>query len=545
MIAKTARLVGGAGTGKTSELLRIMTDAKPMLGGSPFAVGFTSFTRAARAEAVERASAEWKVDATTLSRDGWFRTVHSIAHRQLGIQKGELLDSTKSSAEWIAKALGVNVRTILDDDTGQCSYTGDKVGAAALSAWELSRARMEPLATTVHRMARFDEGVPSFDACKKMIDKYEEAKTREGRFDFSDLLARFSGISFMTDGFEEIQPEGELPPSVKCWVMDEQQDASALIDRCCRRLAGGDKVQWVYIAGDPMQSIFGFGGSDSRHFMSWQVDKERVMPKTWRCPKPVHELGEACLKMMRDGYWDRGIKHADHDGEVVRGGFAESVAAKLSPTEDTLILARCNYLCEEWQALLARRGVPFAKLKAKGATQLLDACNALWSLEHGLGTSAEKFAAAVALLPATGNMRRGAKAEWGREDTWRRWEGVLPDDLEDAGFKPEFAARILKGDWGRLFTGGERWRNAAVKHGPEIATKPTIRVGTVHAAKGMEADNVILSTSVTKRIYETQRADKDSYNEERRVEYVGVTRARRTLVLASDMTAQYRMRIPA
>jgi superfamily I DNA/RNA helicase len=142
-------------------------------------------------------------------------------------------------------------------------------------------------------------------------------------------------------------------------------------------------------------------------------------------------------------------------------------------------------------------------------------------------------------------MRRGAKAEWGREDTWRRWEGVLPDDLEDAGFKPEFAARILKGDWGRLFTGGERWRNAAVKHGPEIATKPTIRVGTVHAAKGMEADNVILSTSVTKRIYETQRADKDSYNEERRVEYVGVTRARRTLVLASDMTAQYRMRIPA
>jgi len=57
MVAKVARLVGGAGTGKTTEVIRVMEEAKSGLGGSPFAIGFTSFTRAARAEAVERAAA--------------------------------------------------------------------------------------------------------------------------------------------------------------------------------------------------------------------------------------------------------------------------------------------------------------------------------------------------------------------------------------------------------------------------------------------------------------------------------------------------------
>lgn len=545
MVKTVARLVGGAGTGKTTELLRFMEAAKGKLGGSPFSLGFTSFTRAARAEAVERAAAAWNVSEETLSRDGWFRTVHSIAYKQLGIKKGEVLDGSKESAQWIADSLGVNVRTIIDDDTGQTRYSGDKPSAASLEAWEQSRARMEPLRETVLRAARMGSEVPSYASCKQFIEKYESAKRLSGRFDFSDLLARFAGISFSVDGFVEVEPEGELPPNVRAWVMDEQQDASALVDRCCQRLASGPSVQWVLLAGDPMQSIFGFGGSDSRHFMGWKADKERVMPKTWRCPKPIHELGEACLRRMRSGYWDRKIAAADHDGSVVRGGFAETAVRNLSPTEPTLILARCNYLCDAWEAYLAKQKLPFAKLKAKGGTEFLAAVNALWRIEHGQGADPEAFAAAVSLLPATGNMRRGAKAEWSREDTWKRWEVVLPEDLEDAGFKPEFADRIRKGDWGRLFTGADRWRDAATKHGPEIATRPAIRVGTIHAAKGMEADNVILSTGITRKIYEAQGIDSEQHDEERRIEYVGVTRARRKLVIVNEVGSEYRMRIPA
>ena len=44
---KTGRLIGGAGTGKTTELLKIMTDAKDRLGGDFLALGFASFAPAA------------------------------------------------------------------------------------------------------------------------------------------------------------------------------------------------------------------------------------------------------------------------------------------------------------------------------------------------------------------------------------------------------------------------------------------------------------------------------------------------------------------
>ena len=102
--------------------------------------------------------------------------------------------------------------------------------------------------------------------------------------------------------------------------------------------------------------------------------------------------------------------------------------------------------------------------------------------------------------------------------------------------------RVVGGTWGDLVTGGERWRNSAVKWGAELATRPQIRLGTIHAAKGMEADVVVLSTNTTRRIDEAQRADRDQHDEERRIEYVGVTRARRELIVSSE-PVDYRMNI--
>jgi len=45
-----ARLVGGAGTGKTAAALEILEKAmdRPEVGRNPFALGFSSLTRAAR-----------------------------------------------------------------------------------------------------------------------------------------------------------------------------------------------------------------------------------------------------------------------------------------------------------------------------------------------------------------------------------------------------------------------------------------------------------------------------------------------------------------
>jgi DNA helicase-2/ATP-dependent DNA helicase PcrA len=543
---KLAKLIGSAGSGKTTELLQVMDGAKKALGGSPFALGFASFTRAARTEAVERASASWGIPAEVLSRDGWFKTCHGVAYKQLAVVKGQLVDDSKASQVWLADALKVDIRTIIDDDSGYAVYAGDRAASAALNCWEVSRARIEPLKKTIERLSRAGQEVPSFAQCKQFIQRYEQAKRLENRSDFTDLLARYAGIHFDPDGLYEVDPEGELPKGVRAWIFDEAQDASALVDRVCKRLANGPEVLWVYAAGDPFQSLFSFAGSDYRHFLSWEAEKTRIMPKSYRCPAPILALGERCLRQMHEGYFDRKVAPADHDGRVSRGGGPQAVIPKLDPTRPTLILARCNFSLDDWAEVLQKRKMPFSKLKSKDNTVALRGIKALWDLEHGEPVAGDDFACAIAELPSRGKdgplLDRGTKTLWQNEMTLRRWDVVFPADLEDTGMTQSMVDRIKAGTWGDLVAGGEKWRNSAVKWGADLATRPQIRLGTIHAAKGMEADVVVLSTTTTRRIDEGQRSDKEQFDEERRIEYVGVTRARHELIVASE-PVDYRMNL--
>ena len=76
-----ARVVGGAGTGKTSRLLGLM-EKNLVTGMDPLDIGFVSFTKAACREAAERAGERFGIKPHVLEQQGWFRTIHSICYRQ-------------------------------------------------------------------------------------------------------------------------------------------------------------------------------------------------------------------------------------------------------------------------------------------------------------------------------------------------------------------------------------------------------------------------------------------------------------------------------
>jgi superfamily I DNA/RNA helicase len=63
-----------------------------------------------------------------------------------------------------------------------------------------------------------------------------------------------------------------------------------------------------------------------------------------------------------------------------------------------------------------------------------------------------------------------------------------------------------------------------------------VQIGTVHSAKGAEADHVVLLTDVSERVMTGFRQDPDA---ERRVQYVAVTRARQTLTLVQPQTQTF------
>lgn len=837
-----ARLIGAAGSGKTTELLRIMEAALPKLGNDPMRLGFASFTRAARAEAVSRAATAWGVPPSRLDGEGWFRTVHSTAKRCLGVGPGQLLGGTAADTEWISNALGVRVSTSIDDDTGRQKFVGGQEGAA-LTCWDRARSTLQPLAEVVRKMRRLDDEVPDYAAVVRVSERYELAKRLEDRLDFTDLLMRFTGfVLHPVDGVQRTEPEGELPP-VSAWLFDEQQDASPLLDAACKRLVSADSVKWCYVVGDPFQCqpagtpvltasgykpiedldpqsdwlvafskkdgrfygtgggvrfkkawrdvdsgdlfevkfsdgttsvctsnhrwlvrtnrretyatylmrkgsrwrvgtvqlfathkpelsekngdfrlkmrmnqedadaiwilraydtdrearmyeqivscrfgipqvtfrppsgcrnnldagfidavfyelgdlttnglrclaahdlelafpfttkadrskngskacrfiqvpnllpgihvvpklregflqrrkrgegnprgnraigkeaewvrvesvrrlppgesvrvyslevekhhtyvttngivtgncIFGFAGSSAECFLGWPAEKERMMPKSYRCPKPILDLGERCLRRMYRGYFDRKVAPADHEGRIfdVETDVPMNVA---KPDEDWLFIARTNYEAGRLYAQLHASGKPARWVKqADVVTTRSQGLAALHDLEKGKPVSGADWGRAIELLPTTNKhkepmLSRGTKTGWAKKHA-DDWDLIFPNELEQVGATAPLVEKIRSGQWCGLVDRGEEWRRHAERWGADLASNSRIRVGTVHSVKGMEADNVALLTTISKRVEHGREDCQEQHDEECRIAYVGVTRARRNLYVINE-----------
>jgi DNA helicase-2/ATP-dependent DNA helicase PcrA len=532
-----ARLIGAAGSGKTTELLRIMEAALPKLGGDPLRLGFASFTRAARAEAVGRAAAAWNVAPSMLDGEGWFRTVHSTARRCLGLGPGQLIGDKAHDIEWISNALGVKVSTNIDEDTGRQKFVGGQEGAA-LNAWDHARNTLLPLDEVVRRSRRLDDNVPDYAAVVRIAERYESAKRIEDRMDFSDLLLRFSGLRVHpTDGVQQVEPEGELPP-VSAWLFDEQQDASPLLDAACKRLVSAESVKWCYVVGDPFQAIFGFAGSSAECFLGWPAEKERTMPKSYRCPKPILELGERCLRRMHKGYFDRGVAPADHEGRIFDTETDVPLAAA-RPDEEWLFIARTNFEAGRLYASLHAAGKPTRWVKQPdGVTVRGQGLAALHALEKGKPVTGAEWGRAVELLPTVNKAKepmlaRGVKTGWAKKHA-DDWDVIFPNELEKVGATAPLVEQIRSGKWCGLVDRGEEWRRHAERWGADLASNSRIRVGTIHSVKGMEADNVALLTTISRRVEQGRDDCHAQHDEECRVAYVGVTRARRNLYVINE-----------
>lgn len=536
---KTARLIGAAGSGKTTELLRVMESALDRLGRDPLRLGLASFTRAARSEAVERAAAAWDVPPDLLSGQGWFRTVHSTCRRCLGIDTAQIITDRQKDVEWVSNALGVKLSTDIDEDSGGTRFIGDPTVAAALNCWQLSRSAMMPLEEVARRVRRVDDNAPDFASIVRVAERYEVAKRLDDRVDFTDLLANFAGVGFgPSEGIYMKTPEGDLPP-VDAWLFDEQQDASPLLDAVCKRLVSGPTVRWCYVVGDPFQAIYGFAGSSAECFLAWPAERERIMPKSYRCPKPILDLGERCLRRMHRGYFDRGVAPADHDGAVEEVGSLEDAVHAVDPNESWLLIARTNYQASRLFAALGEAKKPARWVKAPdGPSTRAVGMAALYSLEKGRPITGEQWSRATEVLPSRNKdgdtiLARGTKARFKKQEEAAAWDAIWPDEVEAVGGTFALASAIQSGAWAALVDHGTEWRQKADRWGADLAASPKVRVGTIHSVKGAEADNVALLTTTSGRVAGGSE-DPEQHDEECRIAYVGVTRARRRLVVVNE-----------
>ena len=130
-------ILGPPGTGKTTTLLNIV-EASLKRGVQPEKIAYLAFTRKAANEAQERAMVQFGFDA---DRFPFFRTLHSLAFKRLGLQRDEVM--TNMHYRNIGKALGIEFRGIYDEDLG--IHIGDGLGDKCSRLESLARVGLRSI----------------------------------------------------------------------------------------------------------------------------------------------------------------------------------------------------------------------------------------------------------------------------------------------------------------------------------------------------------------------------------------------------------------
>ncbi|QDT41104.1 Putative ATP-dependent DNA helicase YjcD [Gimesia alba] len=526
-----AQVIGGAGTGKTTYLLGVM-DKLIDIGADPMKIGFVSFTKAAVKEAADRAGSRFNVDPGVLSRDGYFKTLHAMCYMLLDVRSETLITDDQKSKKWIAEAIGEKIGNEDESDP----FSSHTESGIALMLWHCARNRLEPYEAAWQRASCTDERTPSYSFCRSVVEKYEHYKVLDNKVDFTDLLGSYAGYKFRIDGVEQRPPRGDVP-QVDAWFLDECQDNSALSDAVARRLS--QKSKYVYLVADPFQAIYGWSGASPGHFMNWDVlpKNKQILQQTYRCPSPIIRLGEGILKGCSD-YWDRGIKPAEHSGSVENDIFNGSWISSVRPDQSWLLIARTNFQANRIGKRLDALNIPWRN-SGKGnnkwnAPVRHKTILALLALERGQAITGDEWLSILKNIRSRNGkvyFSRGTKKEWEQKDV----SGMLTDleHIADWGGTADFVKLVKTHAWRTRIEGTSEYMEALDQWGYAATAEPQVKVGTVHSVKGAEADNVVLLTSISHQILRGQDSQ-GGFDEERRVEYVAVTRAKERLIICNE-----------
>jgi len=491
---KTEIVLGPPGTGKTHALLSEV-ESSLARGVRPDRIAYLSFTRRAAEEAVSRACERFK-----LTRDEfpYFRTIHSLCYRFLGLSSSDVFDSR--TFQEFSEYVGVTMTGRLSSDGTLAGFSrGDRI----MFMENLARTRC---LTLREQFAESDDGLPWYEV-DRVARAYREFKQDMGLVDYTDMLLEFTRV-------------GASPPLDEIYV-DEGQDLSraqwgvvAQLARTCRR---------VVVAGDDDQAIYRWAGADVDAFVDLR-GRSRVLNQSWRVPQRVMELALAPIREIRHRRPKEWRARAAK-GSVTR--VNDFQYADLSG-DDVLILARNEYvIAERVEPVLKVMGVLYEKRGMLSVRQGAVDSIVLWErLRRGESVTAAEARSVTKRMTVGRGCTRECQELPGVDDE----ETVTLDLLKGRGLltdAPWFDA--LTG----LSSGEVSYIKTALQQGEKISRKPRVRVSTIHGSKGGQADHVILMTEMAAR---TWREMSENPDDERRVWYVAMTRAKEQLTTVDSET---------
>lgn len=294
--------------------------------------------------------------------------------------------------------------------------------------------------------------------------------------DFSDMITRYN--------HQGVAPEFEI------LLIDEAQDLSKIQWDMVKKLDKSSKK--TIVAGDDDQAIFQWNGADVEQFINLEAGG-RVLKKSYRLPYPIYNKAvevRAKIEIKRPKIFEP----SDHEGSVNYCSDVEELGKKFEHGE-WLILARNNHSLKRVKDALVELGLNYVQKGKLGIDEELAKAALAWTKEErGVSDVYQKYTLGHVNVP----------------DFSVPWY----DAFDKASYLNKYYIRRV------------------LKSGDSL-TNPRIELSTIHGAKGKERDNVVLFTDISRKTWENLQRNPD---EEHRVFYVGVTRAKINLFIVSSKT---------
>lgn len=522
-------VLAGAGTGKTRTIthrIAQLVAAGHVSAGQVLAVTFT-----------QRAAGEMRARLRALGIGTvQAMTFHAAAHRQLryfwprvvGDTGWQLLDTKFAVVARAANRTGLQLST---DDVRDLAGEIEWAKASLISPEQYPE-----------EVARAGRDIP-LDAARvaAVYAGYESLKARSdgpALLDFDDLLLHTAAAIENDAAVAE-----EFRDRYRCFVVDEYQDVTPLQQRVLSAWLG--ERDDLTVVGDANQTIYSFTGASPRFLLDFSrrfPDATVVrLERDYRSTPQVVSLANRVIAAARGrvagsklhlvGQRDPGPVPSfhEHPDEVAEAAAVAKAISKLiengtAPAE-IAVLYRINAQSEVYEEALTEAGIPYQVRGGEGFFSRQEVRQALLVLQRAAtqGADGELPDVVRGLLEPLGLTTQPPAGTRARE----RWEALtalaeLVD--EEVAHRPQLDLAGLLAEL-RL--------RADARHPPVVQG---VTLASLHAAKGLEWDAVFLvgladgTLPISHAL--AHGADSEPVEEERRLLYVGITRARMHLALS-------------
>ena len=366
----------------------------------------------------------------------------------------------------------------------------------------------------------------------RLFETYEQVKRDQGRMDFEDVLLLTAG---MLDQDQRVA--AQVRSQYKWFVVDEFQDVSPLQSALLELWLGGR--QELCVVGDPAQTIYSFAGANARYLREFTVDHPGAVSlelvRNYRSTPEVVTAANTLLSGTTSQGVDLRAQHPSGPAVAYRAfpdepAEAAAAAARILelkgegvPMGEVAVLFRINAQSQAFEEALAARGIPYV---VRGAARFFErqevrqAVTLLRGAARSGQSGGDVATTSATLVGGLGWAPTAPTARGQTRDRWESWQALVDQAVDWAALTPS-------GDLNALVD--ELDRRAAEQHAPVAGG---VTLATLHAAKGLEWDAVFvcgLQEGTLPIIYAETPA---AVEEERRLLYVGMTRARRHLTLS-------------